>query len=52
MIEICKGTNLSVFFAENKAKEEMENKKPIVLKQSGRVGFTDYMDSLIQKRRL
>ena len=49
MIEICKGTNLSVFLQRIKQKEEMENKKPIVLNNLEEWDFTDYIDSLIQK---
>ena len=49
MIEVCKGTNLSVFLQRIKQKEEMENKKPIVLNNLEEWDFTDYIDSLIQK---
>ena len=49
MIEVCKGTNLSVFLQKIKQKEEMENKKPIVLNNLEEWDFTDYIDSLIQK---
>ena len=48
MIEVCKGTNLSVFLQRIKQKEEMENKKPIVLNNLEEWDFTDYIDSLIQ----
>lgn len=50
MIEVCKGTNLSVFLQRIKQKEEMENKKPIVLNNLEEWDFTDYIDSLITKR--
>ena len=43
MIEICKGTNLSVFLQRIKQKEEMENKKPIVLNNLEEWDFTDYI---------
>ena len=49
MIEVCKGTNLSVFLQRIKQKEDMENKKPIVLNNLEEWDFTDYIDSLIQK---
>lgn len=52
MIEVCKGTNLSVFLQRIKQKEDMENKKPIVLNNLEEWDFTDYIDSLIQKRKL
>lgn len=35
-----------------KQKEDMENKKPIVLNNLEEWDFTDYIDSLIQKRKL
>ena len=41
--------NISVFLQRIKQKEEMENKKPIVLNNLEEWDFTDYIDSLIQK---
>ena len=41
MIEVCKGTYLSVFLQRIKQKEEMENKKPIVLNNLEEWDFTD-----------
>lgn len=48
-MEVRKGTNLSVFLQRIKQKEEMENKKPIVLNNQEGWDFTDYIDSLIEK---
>lgn len=48
-MEVRKGTNLSVFLQRIKQKEEMENKKPIVLNNREGWDFTDYIDSLIEK---
>lgn len=41
VIEVCKGTNLSVFLQRIKEKEEMDNKKPITLNNLEEWDFTD-----------
>ena len=50
MIEVCKRYKFYPYFLQRiKQKEDMENKKPIVLNNLEEWDFTDYIDSLIQK---